>query len=102
MEAARIISAQNAGGYAISFDSFANFAFNVAAGKNANILFPAGYASLKTLFSVFRLSTDIGKADAKTISASANPIADDGQWYYSMGGKNIPSTPVKSNNEAYA
>jgi len=101
-EAARIISAQNAGGYAISFDSFANYASTVAAGKNANILIPARYSSLKTLFSIFRTQTDIGKASAKTISARVNPVTDAGQWYYSIGGKNVPSTPVKSNTEAYA
>ena len=98
-----MISAQKAGGYAIIFDSFANYASTVIAGKNANILIPARYSSLKTLFSVFRLRTDIGKADAKTISSRVSPITDDGQWYYSIGGKNVPSTPVKSNNtEAYA
>jgi hypothetical protein len=101
-EAARMISQQNSGGYAISFDSFANYASTVTAGKNANILIPARYSSLKTLFSVFRLQTDVGKADAKTISSRANPVTDDGQWYYSIGGKNVPSTPVKSNTEAFA
>ena len=78
-EAARMISQQNSGGYAISFDSFANYASTVTAGKNANILIPARYSSLKTLFSVFQLQTDIGKADAKTISSRANPVTDDGQ-----------------------
>ncbi len=38
----------------------------------------------------------------KTISARENPITYVGQWYYSIGGKNVPSTPVKSNTEAYA
>jgi len=100
--AAQMISSQNAGGYAISFDSFANYASTVAAGKNANILIPARYSSLKTLFTIFRLQDDINKPGKKTISARANPITDDGQWYYSIGGKNVPSTPVKSNTEAYA
>ena len=53
-EAARMISQQNSGGYAINFDSFGNYASTVTAGKNANILIPAHYSSLKTLFSVFR------------------------------------------------
>jgi hypothetical protein len=53
-EAARMISQQNSGGYAISFDSFANYASIVTAGKIANILIPAHYSSLKTLFLVFR------------------------------------------------
>jgi hypothetical protein len=101
-EAARMISAQNAGGYAISFDSFANYASTVAAGENDNILIPARYSSLKTLFYIFRLQTDIGKADAKTTNSRVNPITDDGHWYYSIGGKNVLSTPVKSSTEAYA
>jgi hypothetical protein len=101
-EVARMISSQNAGGYAISFDSFANYASTVAAGKNANILIPARYSSLKTLFTIFRLQSDINLATAKTISSRTNPVTDDGQWYYSIGGKNVPSTPVKSNTEAFA
>jgi hypothetical protein len=101
-EVARMISSQNAGGYAISFDSFANYASTVAAVKNANILIPARYSSLKTLFTIFRLQSDINLATAKTISSRANPVTDDGQWYYSIGGKNVPSTPVKSNTEAFA
>jgi hypothetical protein len=101
--AAQMISSQNAGGYAISFDSFANYASTVASGgKNANILIPARYSSLKTLFSIFRIQDNINKDTEKSISARANPITDDGQWYYSIGGKNVPSTPVKSNTEAYA
>jgi hypothetical protein len=31
-----------------------------------------------------------------------NLVGDAGQWYYSIGGKNIPSTPVKSNTEIAA
>ena len=41
-------------------------------------------------------------ASAKTVSQRVNPITDAGQWYYSIGGKNVPSTPVKSNAEAFA
>ena len=102
-EASRMISSQNAGGYMISFDSFANYASTVDVGAtNANILIPARYSSLKTLFSIFRLQSNIGLASAKTVSQRANPVSDAGQWYYSIGGKNVPSTPVKSNAEAFA
>jgi hypothetical protein len=102
-EASKMISAQNSGGYMISFDSFANYASTVDVGAtNANILIPARYSFLKTLFSIFRLSSNVGLASAKTISQRANPITDAGQWYYSIGGKNVPSTPVKSNAEAFA
>ncbi len=102
-EASRMISAQNAGGYMISFDSFVNYASTVDVGAtNSNILFPARYSSLKTLFSIFRLQSNIGLASAKTISQRANPVTDARQWYYSIGGKNGPSTPVKSDAEAFA
>ena len=87
----------------ISFDSFTNYASTVDVGAtSANILIPARYSSLKTLFSIFRLSNNVGLASSKTISQRANPITDDGQWYYSIGGKNVRSTPVKSNAEAFA
>jgi hypothetical protein len=68
---AQMISAQNAGGYAISFDSFANYASTVAAGgKNANILIPARYSSLKTLFSIFRLQDNLNEAtESRSVSA---------------------------------
>ena len=59
-------------------------------------------SSLKTLFSIFRLQANIGLASAKTVSQRANPINDAGQWYYSIGGKHVPSNPVKSNVEAFA
>jgi len=102
-EAARMISQQNAAGYVIGFDSFANYANTVESGAtNANILIPARYSSLKTLFTIFRTGTNIGASTAATISQRVNPIGDTGQWYYSVGGKNIPSTPVKGNAEAFA
>jgi len=65
-------------------------------------LIPARYSSLKTLFSIFRLQANIGLASTKTVSNRVNPISDAGQWYYSIGGKRVPSTPVKSNAEAIA
>ncbi len=56
--AAQMISSQNSAGYAIIIHPFANYASTAAAGKNANILIPARYSSLKTLFSIFRLQDD--------------------------------------------
>lgn len=102
-EAARMISAQNAGGYMISFDSFANFASTVEAGAtNMNTLIPARYSSLKTLFTVIRLQGEQIKFDAKTVTSRCNPFGETGQWYYSIAGKNVPTTPVKTSVEAYA
>ena len=102
-EAAKMISAQNAGGYMISFDSFANYASTVEQGAtNMNTLIPARYSSLKTLFTVFRTQETIGKSTSTTISGRVNPFVSQGQWYYSIGGKNVPSTPVKTDTEAFA
>jgi len=102
-DAARMISAQNGGGYMISFDTFANFASTAEKGaNNLNTLIPARYSSLKTLFTVFRKQANFGVAANKTLSERINPFGDKGQWYYSIGGKNVPTTPVKTDSEAFA
>jgi len=102
-DAARMISAQNGGGYMISFDTFANFASTVENGSNnINALIPARYSSLKTLFTVFRKQANFGVAASKTLSERVNPFGNKGQWYYSIGGKNVPTTPVKTDSEAFA
>ena len=102
-DAARMVSQQNSGGYMISFDSFANFSSSLEVGtNNCNILIPARYSSLKTIFTVFRQQSYIGSFLKKTITARVNAFADIGQWYFSVGGKNCPSTPVKTDTEAAA
>jgi hypothetical protein len=102
-DAARMVSQSNSGGYMISFDSFANLASSVETGaNNCNILIPTRYSSLKTLFIIMRLQENVGRYIKKTLANRINLFGDAGQWYYSIGGKNIPSTPVKSNTEAAA
>lgn len=103
-EAARMISAQNAGGYVISSESYANFANTLPSGvSNANVLIPARFSSLKTLFTVFRKQANIGTANAKSISDRYNPFGNGSRSaYYSIGGKNIPSTPITTDTEAFA
>jgi hypothetical protein len=103
--AARMVSQSNSGGYMISFDSFANLASSIETGaNNCNILIPARYFSLKTLFTIMRLQENIGTGaqTKKTITNRMNLFQDGGQWYYSIGGKHVPSTPVKTNMEAAA
>jgi hypothetical protein len=79
-EASKMISAQNAGGYTISFISFANYASIIDVGaSNGNLLILARYSSLKTLFSIFRLQSNINKHDKKTISERYNLITDAGE-----------------------
>ncbi len=77
--AAQMISSQNSGGYAISLDSFVNYASTMVAGKNANNLISARYSSWKTIFSTFRVQSDINKPDAKMINPRVNPINNNGQ-----------------------
>jgi hypothetical protein len=102
-DAARMVSQSNSGGYMISFDSFANYSSSLEANTtNMNILIPARYSSLKTLFTVIRLQENVGAITKSTISERVNLFGDAGQWYFSIGGKNIPSTPVKMNTEAAA
>jgi hypothetical protein len=67
-----------------------------------NVLIPARYSSLKTLFTVIRETDKITSHTDKSISGRSNLFGDTGQWYYSIGGKNLPSTPVKTNTEAAA
>jgi hypothetical protein len=102
-DAARMVSHSNSGGYMISFDSFAVFASSQESGAaSMNVLIPARYSSLTTLFTVIRETDKIPTHTATSISGRSNLFGDTGQWYYSIGGKNIPSTPVKTNNEAAA
>jgi hypothetical protein len=66
-EAYGMISSQNARGYMISFISFVNYASTVDVGAtNTNIFIPARYSSLKTLFSIYRIQSNIGLASVKT------------------------------------
>lgn len=102
-EAGRMISQQNAGGYVISGDSFANYASTISSGvSNANILIPARFSSLKTLFTMFRKQSNIASSSAKTVSERLNPYQSAGEAYYSIGGKNVPSTPMTSSTEMFA
>ena len=74
-DAARMVSQSNSGGYMISFDSFANLASSIETrANNCNILIPARYSSLKTLFTVMILQENIGKGahTKKTITNRMN------------------------------
>jgi hypothetical protein len=77
-----MVSQSNSGGYMISFDSFANLASSIETGNNnCNILIPARYSSLETLFTIMRLQENIGTGAhiKKTITNRINPFGDGGQ-----------------------
>ncbi len=102
-DVARMVSQSNSGGYMIRFDSFANFASSLEVGAaGINILIPARYSSLKTLSTVVRETTKITTHTAASITGRTNLFGDGGSWYYNIGGKNIPSTQVKTSTEVAA
>ena len=104
-DAARMFSKTLSGRYKISLDSFVNLASSIETGaNNCNIIIPARYSSLKTLFTIMRLQENIGTGGhtKKTITNRTNPFGDGWQWYFIIGGRNIPSAPVKANTEAAA
>jgi hypothetical protein len=99
--ATAMVAQQNPGGYMLSFDSFANYSSTLGSGVSSmNVLIPARYSVLKTLFTSIR--SDANKTAAnRTITDRENIFSDTGEWYYAIGGKNMPSTPVKNTAEAY-
>jgi len=87
----------------ISFDSFANFAPSLEVGSaGMNVVIPARYSSLKTIFTVVRETTKITTHKTTSISGRTNLFDDIGHHYYSIGEKNIPSTSMKGASEAAA
>ncbi len=89
----------------ISFESFTSIASTIETGaNNCEILIPARYSSLKTLFTIMRLQANIGTGahTKKTLTNRMNILQDGGQLYYSIGGTNLPSTSVKTSTNAAA
>jgi hypothetical protein len=79
-DAARMVSQSNSGGYVISFDSFAVFASSQECGASGmNVLIPARYSSLKSLFTVIRETDKITTHTTASISGRSNPFGDSGQ-----------------------
>ena len=60
-----------------------------------DVLIPARYSSLKTLFTVIRETDKITTHTMDSISGRSILFGDSGQWYYLIGGRNLPSTPVR-------
>ena len=101
--AACMVSQSNSGGYMILLDSFVNFASLLEVGTaGMNVLIPARYSSLKTLFTLVRETTKIGTHTTASIGGRTNLFSDTGQWYYSIGGGKFLSTPAKSYTDVAA
>lgn len=80
--------------FVFNFDTFENSAQTVASATQAQVLIPARYSRLKTLYSTFRNTAVINVAAAKTVSNRSNPSMS--SWYYSVGGVHYPPTAVSS------
>ena len=70
--------------------------------NNINALIPARFSALKTLFTVARNQTAVVTAIGRSLTLRRNPFLDAGSWYYNVGGRHFPQTPVRRNVEAYA
>ena len=100
--AAAMVTQMNPEGYMISFDSFSTFSSTIPTGTSSiNTLIPARYSVLKTLLTSIR-SDNNRDYSSKTITDRKNLFLNKGEWYYSVGGVNMPATPVKTSTEAYA
>ena len=89
--------------FVISCESFANYTNTIeaaASAKQNNLLIPARFSSLKTLYTFFRLQEDITKKESRSISARPYPNLKN--FYYQVSGENIPSTPVRETVESFA
>ena len=105
--ATAMIAQQNPNGFFLTFDSFGSYSATITVGATAiNILIPARYSVLKTLLTSVRNDGNKG-ATLRTITDRENVFVtssnfDNGEWYYSIGGKNLPATPVKTATEGYS
>ena len=90
--------------YVISCETFANYTNTVpssgGSAQQMNLLIPARFSSLKTLYTFFRVQSDVTSATAKSVSARPYPALTN--WYYQVSGENVPATPVKDTVESFA
>jgi hypothetical protein len=109
-EAARMVSQLNAGGHTISFDSWSHYGNSLAANSGSmNLLINARYSCVKTILTILRAQANLTDVALKSITSRTNPFfynnasaSTVGQWQYNIGGSyNLPSTPVRKDEEAY-
>lgn len=80
--------------YVFSFDTFENSSQIINSGAtSAQVLIPARYSRLKTLYSIFRNTAVINVATAKSVSNRSNPGVS--RWQYNIGGVFYPPSPVE-------
>lgn len=84
-----------------SFESFENVSATIPSGTaNEHTLVPFSLSSVKALWSIFRFTSNMTNATAKTVSNRPNPQL--AEWQFSVGGKLYPPTPVRSTVETFA
>lgn len=72
---ANAISHANSSGYRIPMTTFSNHSSTVEKDSTlVNTLISGNYRSLKTIFTMFRLQTNIRKGTLKSISNRSNPL----------------------------
>lgn len=83
------------------FESFENVSATIPAGTaNEHTLVPFSLASVKTLWSIYRFTTNMTSATAKTVSNRPNPQL--AEWQFEVGGKIMPPVPVRTTVETFS
>lgn len=84
-----------------SFESFENVACSIPSGTaGEHNLIPFSLSSVKALYTIWRETTNMTSATAKTASNRPNPQL--AEWQYEVGGVQYPPVPVRSTEESFA
>lgn len=84
-----------------SYESFENVSATIPSGTaNEHTLVPFSLSSVKALWSIYRFTSNLTSATAKSVSNRPNPQL--AEWQYEVGGRLYPPTPVRSTVETYA
>ena len=84
-----------------SFETFENVSATIPSGTaNEYTLVPFSLGSVKSLDSIYRFTSNMSSATAKTVSNRPNPQL--AEWQYEIGGVQYPPAPIKSTEETFA
>lgn len=84
-----------------AFESFENVSATIPSGTaNEFTMIPFSLSSIKSLYSIYRFTSNMTSATAKTVSNRPNPQL--AEWQYEIGGEQYPPTSVKSTVETFA
>ena len=84
-----------------SFETFENVSATIPASTaNEYTLIPFSLSSVKALYSIYRFTSNMTSATARTVSNRPNPQLS--EWQYEIGGVQYPPTSIKTTQETFA